>query len=327
MSTETTLKEAPVYHELYGGEIRIKFNPGDHSYWLETEETTKKGTPKLKRLPGVTTHIGMKDKSKALIPWAVGVTLDYVKTTLEDNLQHISGILGQDEVNKEELGRVVNIIDSFVNTDSDGMYEMAQAEAGRIKEEAGAIGSIIHEWVENYINYQLGQLPIIPEMPEDERVIIGVTNFLNWVDEHKVKFLWSEKVVYSKEHGYIGTADIGALIDGKFYLIDIKTGNGLYAEVKMQTGAYLRALMEELDIKEAGRMAIRIAKEDENQYMERMGKKKFYRDNPEREIPPFKVFEFIDFGDDQETLERDFNAYLSCKNIYEWDAIASKEMR
>jgi hypothetical protein len=48
----------------------------------------------------------------------------------------------------------------------------------------------------------------------------------------------SEKLVYSSDHGYAGTADLVGTLNGQLALLDIKTGRGVYPEYKLQLAAY-----------------------------------------------------------------------------------------
>ena len=64
---------------LYNKEIIIKFDEDNHRYWRFD------GDGKMKRLSGVTTFLNIINKP-ALIPWAVGVTIQYVREHL-DSLQ------------------------------------------------------------------------------------------------------------------------------------------------------------------------------------------------------------------------------------------------
>lgn len=265
-------------HSLYNGEIKIEFKENCHGYWLL-------GDKKI-RLCGVTTYIGVKDKSAALIPWAVGETVNYIRDHLDD-----------------------------LQKDPNELLKLAKAEAERQKQEAADLGTQIHKWCEEYIRGNN------PEMPEDDKVLTGVNSFLEWMSQNKAKFLETEKVVYSKKYGYVGTLDIVAEIDGKLYLIDIKTGNGLYSEVKMQTAAYLMAEIEETGREFAGRWALRISKETEDDYKAKMAKK------GKEDYPEFKIFEALFLDEDETALEKDFMGFKACIDLYQWDKYAMKEMK
>lgn len=260
-------------HLLYNGDVKITFTESNHSYWLEDENGKKK------RLCGVTTMLSVLDKP-ALIPWAVGVTVDYIRKNLDRLSEEPSVLLRE-----------------------------AKDESNKVRDLSAEIGSAIHNWIEQHIKGEQ------PEMPTDDRVLIGVNSFLEWVDEFKVEFKHSELLVYSKKYNYVGTLDIIATINGEDYLLDIKTGNALYAEVKLQTSAYKRAYEEESGNKLKGRWALRISKETEDEYKIKMEKKG-------RDASGYKVFEAKYLGDDDDA---DFECFLSCLNIYRWKSEANKD--
>lgn len=260
-------EEGVVEQKLYKGKVLVKFfgptpeKPSRHIYMVNGERVT-----------GVTTHLGIKDKSRALVSWAIDLARNHLL----------------------ELEKIT----------ADDIETACKLHAVR-KEEAATIGSIAHDWIENYIKGN------DPEMPDDPRVLIAVNAFLDWVKAHKVKFISSERVVYSKKHHYIGTLDAEAMVDGKRCLIDFKTSSGLYNTVRAQTAAYQMA-DEEAGAKEyKGRWAIRIAKETEEEYLAKMAKK------GKSEFADYVPFEAKFF--DQESLKDDFQAYLACKTLYEWD--------
>ena len=140
--------------------------------------------------------------------------------------------------------------------------ELARREHARFSEEAANLGTLVHEWCEKFIRSKLfGEAQ--PELPEDEKVLNGVLAFLKWNKENDVEYLWSERLVYSKEHGYVGTADLGIQIKGEYYLGDFKTSKSIFPEAYLQTAAYLHALQEEEGFGQyKGRYIIRLGKED-----------------------------------------------------------------
>lgn len=277
--------------KLYKNTVEILFDDSldtkgkkKHIYYLRENG-------KMKRLAGVTTYIGILDKP-ALINWAVNVTVDFLR-------MHID-YLKTGQLSTEEI------------------LKMAKDEAERIKNEAGDLGSAIHKWIEEYVKGNN------PEMPHDERVLTGVNAFLDWLDEVKGKIIYSEKMIYSKKHGYVGTIDFGIKIGagplkGKTLLGDTKTGNSIYEEVKMQTAGYQHADEEEAGKKlYDGRIVLRVSKESEDEYIERMEKKKL------NNYPPYQVFEAVYLDNDPGQFEEDFNAFLNCMSLYRWKQSASK---
>lgn len=251
--------------KLYKGKVEIKFFPESHIYYVDGKRTT-----------GVTTFIGIKDKSRPLIIWAVGLFKDF----LYENLPG-----GINESHIEEGAKLHSVR----------------------KQEAATIGDEAHKWIESYIKG--GK----PEMPDRDAVVIAVNAFLDWAKQHKVKFISSERVVYSQKHDYVGLFDIEAEVDGQLCLIDIKTGNDLRNDVRMQTAAYVMADMEESKKKYKGRWAVRLAKETEDEYLARMAKKG--RDV----VKTYQPFEAMYLDENKKDLAEDFAAYLAAMKLYRWD--------
>jgi hypothetical protein len=280
-------KTPPIEFELYKGAVKGKMYPDSHRYYVN-------GKPKT----GVTTFIGIKDKSRALMTWKGFRVVDYLLKKLD----------------KGKIDEQTICIASYID----------EIE----KEEAADFGSKIHEWVEGYINFKLKKQKEMPEMPDIKQVQVGVNAFLDWEKEHKVKVISSERVVYSKKHDYIGKMDIEAIIDGDLCLVDLKSSNGLYNGVNLQTAGYVHADEEESEKEYVGRWAVRLSKYDEAEYYEREEKKKKikqiicqargreYKDYP---IPPYQVFEAKYLDPEPGLIDRDFKAFLAAKHLYQWD--------
>jgi len=69
-----------------------------------------------------------------------------------------------------------------------------------------------------YIDNDLDLTSITEEMRET------LTQYQKWEQVFKPEVLSHEKMLYSTKYGYAGTYDIKALINGKLWIIDIKTG-------------------------------------------------------------------------------------------------------
>ena len=295
LSVRTVIKRHRIIKEmadflessLYKGSVKVKFFPESHQYWVNG-----------KRKTGVTTLIGIKDKSRALMTWKGQRIIDYLLKKLKTG----------------KIDERAIVIASYID----------EIE----KEEAAAFGSAIHEWAEGYINFKLKKSKVMPDMPEIKQVQVGVNAFLDWEKEHKVKFLSSERVVYSKKHDFIGKMDIEAKIDGDLCLVDLKSSNGLYNAVNLQTAAYLRADEEESGREYKGRWAVRLAKYDEAEHIEREEKKQFikrivaeYRKSEYKEypIPEYQAFEAKYLDPQDGLIDRDYKAFLHAKELYLWD--------
>ncbi len=278
-------KTPAIETKLYGGKINIKFFPDSHSYWIDG-----------KRKTGVTTLIGIKDKSTALVSWATELGADFLLEKLEKGLPITE----------------VDILE-------------AQSLHSVRKTEAADLGTKIHDFCEKYIKHKLKEKGYenFPELPEEKSVLIGANAFLDWEKEHNVKFISSERIIYSKKYDFIGKMDIEARVDGKICLVDLKSSSGLYNTVRLQTAAYAKADEEERkkDVYE-GRWAIRLAKETEQEYLARMQKKNNKRiKNGKDEViyPDYKVFEAMYLDDSKGMMEDDFEGFLSALTLFRWD--------
>lgn len=272
---------------LYKGKVKIKYSDSSHGYWLVSAKP-------VRRLTGVTTHLGVLDKP-ALIPWAVGLTVDFIREHMD--------LLNTDDAEK--------------------ILKLAKDESGKQRDLAAEIGTAIHNWIEAHIQGHK------PGMPDDPKVLRGVNAFLDWVDEYKVQFEWAERILYSQKHDYVGRGDMGIRIGVKpykrgLYLGDTKTANNIYPEVKAQTAAYLKADEEESGTEYDGRWVLRISKETEEEYTARMEKK--VAAGKLGSIPPYKVFEAVFLDSDPKSLKRDFDGYIACKSAYDWLKLAGKEL-
>lgn len=279
-------------YSLYGGEVKVKFYPNSHMYKV----TDEKYGLKDERVKGCTTYIGIKDKSPALVSWATELGGTYLLDLLDD-------------------GKVITPQDI---AKSMGLHNER-------KQEAADIGTRTHEWCEYFINYKLGLNNKAPELPTDQAMLLGVNSFLEFITQHKVKFISSERLIYSRKHKYIGLMDFEAEIEGKLSVGDFKTSSGLYNSVLMQMSAYQGACEEEAEflgnpVKYENRYAVRLSKESEQEYADRMIKKNAVREfqgKQPNEIKPYEAFEWL--VESRETHERDFNGFLSAKALFDWN--------
>jgi hypothetical protein len=77
-----------------------------------------------------------------------------------------------------------------------------------------------------------------PELSPDEEPFVAA--YRSFLTEYEPTFHATEEMVYSA-HGYAGTFDAIASIEGQVWMLDYKTSKGVYAETGMQLAAYARA--------------------------------------------------------------------------------------
>lgn len=277
---------------LYGGEVKVKFYPNSHMYKV----TDEKYGLKDQRVKGVTTYLGIKDKSAPLVSWATETAGLYLYDILSSG----------NPVTMEDVRNAI------------GRHK-------EIKDEAASIGATMHEWCEYFIKHKLGRegFETAPVMPSDPQIALGINSFLEWYMAHDVQFISSERIVYSRKHQYIGTMDFEAIVDGVLTGGDFKSSNGLYNTVCAQISAYQQAAEEEAEhlgkpIKYENRVAVRLSKETESEYNTRMERKNMIKDKEGAEYDPYQPFEWKLFNG-RETHERDLAGFLLAKGLFEWD--------
>lgn len=283
---------------LYKGRVRIKFYPNSHQYWMSLDGGT------YKRKSGATTYIGIKDKSDALSKWQQTMTLDFLLDCIKKGVK----------IN-EDLA-----IEAVIQNDI-------------AKDEAVDIGKEMHDWLEKYAKFKMKDpsQKKMPEMPKIPEAITGITGFLEWEGDHKLKYISAERMVYSMKHDFMGTLDLEAIVDGIYSLVDYKSSNGLYNSVRMQTASYKEADEEECKKKKyKGRWALRFSKYTEKEYYKREERKKILKAHIHKikypsqefkdyEIKPYQAFEAKFLDKDKSYMKEDMEAFLHAKALYQWN--------
>lgn len=108
---------------------------------------------------------------------------------------------------------------------------------------AGEIGTQIHAAIEHQMREALGIATGPPPV---------ISDAANWAfmafEEFAARVglapIMVEQTVYSKTHGYAGTMDLLARVNGVLTLIDMKSGKSIYPEAFLQAAAYCVALEE-----------------------------------------------------------------------------------
>ena len=207
--------------KMYNGTVELVYNDKGHKYQVNGSEVM-----------GVTGALSVIAKP-ALMQWAVNEALSYVRA------QVLPGI-GYDEIQLNAI-----------------LTKAKLAHRAR-KEEAADFGTLVHNWIENYIKGKKPGPLVNPLLNQAVRI------FTNWAEQNKVTFTDSERIIYSKKHNYAGKCDFLCEIEGQKYLGDIKTSNSIYDEYGLQVSAYRLALEEETGVKYDGMMIIRVPKKEDD---------------------------------------------------------------
>ena len=117
--------------------------------------------------------------------------------------------------------------------------------ADLIMRKAGKEGTQVHEaaealvrgeevtWMDDYGRAKYSQ--VVWEM---------ILKFYEFWSTYKPELISTEDFVWSDEHKYAGTADLVVKLDGKVWLLDLKTSNSLHKSYDLQLASYAVALKE-----------------------------------------------------------------------------------
>jgi len=220
----------------------IDFFPESHRYKRAGEKTY---------LISATAVTGIIDKSRFLIPWAVGLAGTFLKQFIENS-----------QSNQYAAEELLPVIDE------------ALKQHTIKKEEAASIGDLVHAWAEAFAKSQIEGTPM-PEIADDldERVINGITAFLDWGKLPRGQIHSQRKNGLFAKVRLCRHADAVAKFNGRLLLLDYKTGKAIYNEHLYQVAGYRGAYEEEhgnLDgamilhfDKETGNLSMRDLTDDE----------------------------------------------------------------
>lgn len=178
-------------------------------------------------LPSVTTILGAINKP-ALVKWAENTATAAVTSAAAD--------LYLDLQKAAPMSRA-----AYVASLQGRLGRQRQAERELAK--AGEIGTQTHALIEWTLRRQLGQVvgPRPATTPPAEWAFMA---FEDWAKQVALEPVLIEQVVFSTQHGYAGTMDLLARVNGRVTLVDWKTGKSIYAEAFLQNVAYQIALEE-----------------------------------------------------------------------------------
>lgn len=110
-------------------------------------------------------------------------------------------------------------------------------------DKAAAVGTLIHALVEAHITGKTADLSDNTPL-EIEMAQVGFKKYLEWEKQHKVEPIFNEKGFVSEKYKYGGTLDFYCKIDGKYTLVDFKSGKGIFNEHFLQVSSYANLLTE-----------------------------------------------------------------------------------
>lgn len=112
-------------------------------------------------------------------------------------------------------------------------------QADVIRDEAGRRGFTVHHLTEMYDKgYEVSLLDGDGEMAYKVSEWAMFERYVEFSEEYKPEIVLNEWNYVSPELGYAGTIDRVMKIDGKYYIVDIKTSNSVYPQYWLQLAAY-----------------------------------------------------------------------------------------
>jgi hypothetical protein len=121
------------------------------------------------------------------------------------------------------------------------MKSNSQEEIERISEESMAFGSKLHDAYERLLN---GEELNLADDYKNTKAKRHLVSFYNWFQSTKPTMLETEQTVASLTYKYAGTLDLACQINGELWIIDFKTGSGIYFSHELQLAAYKQAYEE-----------------------------------------------------------------------------------
>jgi hypothetical protein len=191
------------YHD--GSVVILEFQPKKHWYSIDGEY-----------VPATTAITNIISKP-ALIPWAANEGAKFYISNYQQTLGKTPSLKHEDMAK--------------------GIRKAHRATSGS----AINIGVAVHKYAEEAVLWKLERGPI-PSMPDGKEIQNAINAFREWVKQHDINWLSSEEQVYNRVHGYAGTVDAVAEVDGEFCVIDWKTSKAIYSEYHLQCAAYAKAV-------------------------------------------------------------------------------------
>jgi hypothetical protein len=197
--------------------------------------------------PGVTTVVGIKDKSGPLTQWAANCAADMM---IQKRDQHVESVLAS--MPPEMRNRPVMIPATLI----DSWYNDLRFKFRDVKRTAAEIGTLAHDYLDAHLKWvHFGQAkpdrPFVdlPNGITEDMVDLANNSIdagLAWFDDHKIKLLATETMLVSPLYGFAGRQDFKMMVDGERCNGDFKSGSGIYDEVWLQLAAY-KQMEQELD--------------------------------------------------------------------------------
>lgn len=244
--------------------FKLRFDKNEHVYY---RVAITDGVAKWVKIPGITNVLGVKDKSQVLMPWAVNEATDFVRASFLELTEFEIEVLQSDPLQLQEWLFTI--------------LETAKKAYKDRSKTATDIGHAAHDWLERYIKADIaGDLPQKLSLDEerskmDERAISCCEAALQWMRAHSVRWIYTERKIYSRTYDVAGTLDGVCLVDScddpeccksqfkdVLSLMDWKSSNALYDSYRWQGAIYEQAIEDELGLDIKHRWVVQLGKYD-----------------------------------------------------------------
>lgn len=245
----------------YNNTVELRYEPKNHIYYRVMDNG------ELVAQAGVTSVCGIIDKSNQLIPWAC-----------QQMAQEILDVIPTDYPANCPWQKCIEPLrwEGF-----ESLVLAAKSAHKKKLDQASFVGNLAHDWIEAYIKAILAGHIVhgvtywaLPP-PNNEQAANCCKAALSWMTRHNIRWIHTEKKVYSLQFGFAGTMDGLCLADSctdtqccryefkdQLCLADWKSSNELRIEYLLQTAAYQFAYQEEHGQMIYSRWVIRLGKED-----------------------------------------------------------------
>jgi hypothetical protein len=128
--------------------------------------------------------------------------------------------------------------------DEDGFIKYVKDAWRETRDNAGSVGDEVHTACDAILAFSRGNAESALAFSES-LALTGeaepfVQHFLTFLGDNDVRVVANEYTVYNDTHGYAGSCDLAAYINGEPWVIDIKTSKSLHEEMALQVCAYTR---------------------------------------------------------------------------------------
>jgi hypothetical protein len=235
VEVESKVSQYSFYKDSPEGETVLYYDDSAHEYYRYDAEGNRVD------VPGVTTVLKDVGPAKPLMIWAVKLAIETAR----------AGLVNEDGTFKQ-----------LSTEDFNFLLDDAQTKHDQELKEAGDVGHVVHGLLEDAIKKAIkdhnGVLQPLEFVHVDERVNNSTGAAVEWAQKHKVRFIFTERKVYSKTFDVAGTGDGLAWVSScddctccKFSYVDrlgwvdFKTSKSLRTTYLLQAAIYRFAYIEE----------------------------------------------------------------------------------